>query len=217
MVGPGTGLAPFRSFILQRHLQAQRGGSTCGPMVLYFGCRRSDQDFLYGKVGHMQVWLHGGCKALVLVQAVSCGYADHLPLCCRKPECIMRSCTIYTPPALAQSAAEHSSVRSWPAQELQAWHTEGVITLHAAFSRMPGQPKVYVQQRLRESAQQVWQLLQAGGHFYVCGDANSMAGAVEQTLLDIIGQHQAQGPEAARQYLEQLSAQERYQRDVWFA
>jgi sulfite reductase alpha subunit-like flavoprotein len=114
-------------------------------------------------------------------------------------------------------AADQHGCACLPAQDLQAWHDAGIITLHTAFSRMPDQPKVYVQQRLRESAAQVWQLLEAGGHFYVCGDAGSMAGAVQLTLLDIIEQHQGQGPDAARQYLEALSGQERYQRDVWFS
>lgn len=48
---------------------------------------------------------------------------------------------------------------------------------------------MYVQQRLREAGDQVWELLERGGHFYVCGDAGSMAGAVEEALLDIITQH----------------------------
>lgn len=46
--------------------------------------------------------------------------------------------------------------------------------------------KVYVQDRLRESGQVVWRLLETGGHFYVCGDAAHMAGAVEEALLSII-------------------------------
>lgn len=50
--------------------------------------------------------------------------------------------------------------------------------------------KVYVQDRLRESGALVWNLLQAGGHFYVCGDAAHMAGAVERALLDAIEAHQ---------------------------
>ena len=50
--------------------------------------------------------------------------------------------------------------------------------------------KVYVQDRLRESGALMWRLLQAGGHFYVCGDAAHMAGAVEDALLDIIEAHQ---------------------------
>ena len=50
--------------------------------------------------------------------------------------------------------------------------------------------KVYVQDRLRESGKLVWQLLQEGAHFYVCGDAAHMAGSVEQALLHIIQHHQ---------------------------
>lgn len=50
--------------------------------------------------------------------------------------------------------------------------------------------KVYVQDRLRESGKLVWDLLEAGGHFYVCGDAAQMAGAVERELLQIIERHQ---------------------------
>ena len=50
--------------------------------------------------------------------------------------------------------------------------------------------KVYVQDRLRESGKLVWDLLEAGGHFYICGDAAHMAGAVEEALLHIIDSHQ---------------------------
>lgn len=157
MVGPGTGLAPFRSFILQRLLQhqqeqqnTQRPAAAAGPMHLFFGCRRRDQDFLYG-------------------------------------------------------------------QQLQQWHDSGVITLHTAFSR-ESSIKVYVQQRLKEASDAVWELLEVGGHFYVCGDAGSMAGAVEVALLDIIQHHQEQGTrDTARLYLEGLAAAGRYQRDVWFS
>lgn len=49
---------------------------------------------------------------------------------------------------------------------------------------------MYVQDRLRQASGRVWQLLQAGGHFYVCGDAGGMATAVQQALLDIIAEHQ---------------------------
>lgn len=45
---------------------------------------------------------------------------------------------------------------------------------------------MYVQDRLRESGQLVWRLLAAGAHFYVCGDAAHMAGAVEAALLSIV-------------------------------
>ena len=50
---------------------------------------------------------------------------------------------------------------------------------------------MYVQDRLRQSGALVWGLLQGGAHFYVCGDAAHMAGAVEDVLLGIIREHQA--------------------------
>jgi NADPH-ferrihemoprotein reductase len=46
MVGPGTGVAPFRAFIQERAEQAKRGENV-GPTVLFYGCRRRDEDWLY--------------------------------------------------------------------------------------------------------------------------------------------------------------------------
>ena len=50
MVGPGTGVAPFRGFLQQRRAEAARAGlarEAVGEAVLFFGCRLADEDYLY--------------------------------------------------------------------------------------------------------------------------------------------------------------------------
>lgn len=50
MVGPGTGVAPFRAFLQHRnYTSTAKETNTANRNVLFFGCRRRDQDYLYGE------------------------------------------------------------------------------------------------------------------------------------------------------------------------
>ena len=46
MVGPGSGVAPFRGFVQERAAQA-KAGEKVGQTMLFYGCRRSTEDYLY--------------------------------------------------------------------------------------------------------------------------------------------------------------------------
>lgn len=143
MVGPGTGIAPFRAFLHER----KAIGAT-GRNWLFFGDQRAAHDFLYR-------------------------------------------------------------------EELEAWQAEGFLTrLDTAFSRDQSE-KIYVQDRLLENATELWQWIDAGAHFYVCGDAARMAKDVDAALHRICETAGSLNPESAAAYVRQLKSEKRYCRDVY--
>ncbi|MGG4266581.1 bifunctional cytochrome P450/NADPH--P450 reductase [Peribacillus simplex] len=100
-------------------------------------------------------------------------------------------------------------------EELVQAEQEGLVTLHTAFSRCPGQEKTYVQNRLEENAQDILPLLKEGGHLYICGDGSKMAPDVEQTLIDSYMHIYQTTKEEAIEWLQSLEENGRYAKDVW--
>ncbi|MGB3482555.1 MAG: sulfite reductase flavoprotein subunit alpha [Mycobacterium sp.] len=143
MVGPGTGIAPFRAFLQERE---RRGAG--GDNWLFFGDQHRADDYIY-------------------------------------------------------------------ADELTGWSNSGLLNrLDLAFSRDQAQ-KVYVQTRMREQGADLFSWLEAGGHFYVCGDATRMAKDVDKALHDVVAEHGGLVPEAATEYVNTLKREKRYVRDVY--
>ncbi|MEO9591177.1 sulfite reductase subunit alpha [Rhodopirellula bahusiensis] len=99
--------------------------------------------------------------------------------------------------------------------ELTQYVHSGVLSrLDTAFSR-DGDTKVYVQDKMRESAAELWSWLNRGAHFYVCGDATRMAADVDRALLQIITQEGRMSEDEGKAYLKTMTSEKRYVRDVY--
>jgi sulfite reductase (NADPH) flavoprotein alpha-component len=143
MVGPGTGIAPFRAFLHERRAAEARGRNW-----LFFGDQRASTDFLYR-------------------------------------------------------------------EELESFHRDGFLTrLDLAWSR-DQQEKIYVQTRMLEQAAELYAWLEAGAHFYVCGDASRMAKDVDAALHTVIERAGNKTAAQAADYVQALKTAKRYQRDVY--
>ncbi|MBG8554825.1 assimilatory sulfite reductase (NADPH) flavoprotein subunit [Hymenobacter guriensis] len=86
--------------------------------------------------------------------------------------------------------------------------------LDVAFSR-DQQQKVYIQHRLLEQSARLYDQLENGAYFYVCGDKNRMAADVRQALLAVIQQQSGKDADYAADYIKQLRKQRRYLEDVY--
>jgi len=100
--------------------------------------------------------------------------------------------------------------------EFAALQSDGILTrLDTAFSRDQAH-KVYVQDRMKENAADIWKWINdEGAHFFVCGDASRMAKDVDATLLKIVETEGSKTPDEAAAYVEDLKKTKRYKRDVY--
>lgn len=143
MIGPGTGIAPFRAFLQERDATEAEGKNW-----LFFGNPNFTQDFLYQT-------------------------------------------------------------------EWQGYLKSGLLSkISLAFSRDQAE-KIYVQDRLRENGKEVFEWLEQGAHFYICGDALRMAKDVESALLELVSVHGNKSETEAKEYVTNLRKSKRYQKDVY--
>ena len=98
--------------------------------------------------------------------------------------------------------------------EWQAALKDGSLhRMDVAFSRDQAR-KIHVQDRLREQGREVFDWLENGAHFYVCG-ATAMARDVEHALREVVMEHGARHREAADACIAALRDAHRYARDVY--
>ena len=91
---------------------------------------------------------------------------------------------------------------------------ESLERMDVAFSR-DQEEKVYVQHKLIENQEEIFEWIENGAHFYICGDMKHMAKDVNKTLLDIIQTQGGIDEEQAEKYLRMLKKDKRYQTDVY--
>jgi len=68
---------------------------------------------------------------------------------------------------------------------------------------------------MAENGRSLFEALESGGHFYVCGDASKMAKDVDDALHLLIAKHGGLSQDNARDYVNDLKRQKRYLRDVY--
>jgi cytochrome P450 / NADPH-cytochrome P450 reductase len=116
--------------------------------------------------------------------------------------------------ALLVVGCRHPQADSLYADELRRFHECGIVRLAHAYSRVPGMPRVYVQDRIIELGDTVWRLLESGAHVYLCG-ASAMSEGVGTALAALYREHTGAGADEATAWFRRLSDDGRYHVDVW--
>ena len=89
------------------------------------------------------------------------------------------------------------------------------LSLHVAYSRSSVHPKKYVQDLIKDMGSEYKDLLENPKTcYYVCGDA-VMADGCREASIQVLREHGHQSRVAAVQKLRQMSAEDRWQSDVW--
>jgi cytochrome P450 / NADPH-cytochrome P450 reductase len=89
------------------------------------------------------------------------------------------------------------------------------VELVCAFSREKPEHRVYVQDRIHEHADRVWELMQEGAVVFVCGDATRIAPAVRSAFGEIYREKTGCSESQQDDWMNDLTARQRYLADVW--
>ncbi|ABD08340.1 FAD-binding oxidoreductase [Rhodopseudomonas palustris HaA2] len=117
-------------------------------------------------------------------------------------------------PALLFFGCRHPAQDYLYADELQGFAADGIVELHAAFSRGDG-PKTYVQHLIAAQKDRVFALIEQGAIVYVCGDGGRMEPDVKAALCAIHRERSGADATAAAAWIADLGARDRYVLDVW--
>lgn len=99
--------------------------------------------------------------------------------------------------------------------EWQNFLKTGALTkMDVAFSR-DGDKKVYVQHKLLEHSQEIYQWLEEGAQVYICGDMKKMANDVQKALVEIVKKCGVKSKDEAQKYIDELQKANRLQLDVY--
>jgi cytochrome P450/NADPH-cytochrome P450 reductase len=99
------------------------------------------------------------------------------------------------------------------ADEFAAFARDGIVELEPAYSRPDDGTKCYVQHRIAARRDRIWELIGQDAVIYVCGDAATLAPAVEAAFMDIYADKNGGGD--AKAWLASLKAAKRYLVDIW--
>jgi cytochrome P450 / NADPH-cytochrome P450 reductase len=100
-------------------------------------------------------------------------------------------------------------------EELEEFAREGITKMECAFSRLEGQPKMYVQNSLMAHQDDVWSQIEEGAVIYLCGDAGRMAPDVEKAFVGLYQDRTGASEQDAEAWMTELKASHRYLVDVW--
>ncbi|KAL1643951.1 NAPDH-dependent diflavin reductase [Diplodia intermedia] len=100
------------------------------------------------------------------------------------------------------------------ADEMRERVAKQKMHLSTAFSR-DQREKIYIQDRVRENAKVIWELLQKSARIYLCGSSGKMPEAVRRALEEVIKSEGGMGEAEAEETLRGMVKAGRFRQETW--